>query len=308
MLEFMSAIRTRKAQASRLTKAGMVDLSEEMADFAFEGSDGLKLLVVELVQSEDYMPPLLPSVVTRLMKMANDPGVSFDEIEEVVASDAAIAGKIVATANSAFLSRGITIDSIRTAISRLGLLQIRDLAFHAALEAKVFKVPEYERMMQAERKHALGAAMLCRHICKMISIDPEMAFMCGLLHDIGKPVAIGVIAEALKKNKKALPQTEEVNKLLVEVHTEIGERVTRLWKLPSAIVEAVSLHHHPWEKGSLHQLAAVVEVADLCCRHAGIGRPVDRVSIMDHKIFFDLNLQIQDVETLLNYAEELVPV
>ena len=132
-----------------------------------------------------------------------------------------------------------------------------------------------------------------------------MAFLCGVLHDIGKPIALGIIADWCRIKGHAQPPVADFRYQLDEIHAEVGRQIIGLWKLPEVIIDAVGFHHYPLKKGVLHQMAGVTAVADLCCTHAGIGRPRRTIEVMSEKTFFDLNLNPNDAEKLLHEAETI---
>lgn len=268
-------------------------------------TESLKELILMATGAPDYNPPMLPDSVTKLMELSSNPNVDYAEIERLVSAEPIIAAKIITTANSALFTRGIPIDSIRTAISRLGLMQIRDLAYAAAINAKIFRVPQYQAYMEDQKRHAMGAAMLSGKACAIIGLNPDMAFICGLLHDIGKPIALAIVADWCRMKKRPYPNIEELKGPIHELHTSVVARVCALWSLPPLVVQAVQRHHQTMVRGELDQMAAVIAVADLGCRHAGIGRESRRVRVMEERAFFDLNMTPDQAKELLDYSLEL---
>ncbi len=268
-------------------------------------TETLKDLITQATGAPDYTPPMLPDSVTKLMKISSNPNADFDEIEKLVSSEPTIAAKVLATANSALFSRGLPIESIRTAMTHIGLTQIRDLAFAAAVNAKIFKVQQYQTYMEDQKRHALGAAMLSSKVCKLLGLNSDMAFICGLLHDIGKAISVAIVADWCKKKNRPYPDIEELKGPVHELHTSVIARVCSLWELPQVVTKAVERHHQPMVRGELNQMAAVVAVADLGCLHAGIGRRAESVEIMDEKTFFLLNMSPQQAKEILDYSIEL---
>ncbi|RME27130.1 MAG: HDOD domain-containing protein [Deltaproteobacteria bacterium] len=283
------------------THCGVVELEQDQLPLQYL----LDQLLEDALSDRNFKLPMLPAVVARLMELANDPNVSFEEVEKAISSDAVMAGKILAVANSAYFSRGIPITSLRSAISRLGLVQVRDIAFRVALETKVFKNPTYESFMQRERKHAIGAAMICRKVCEMVGLEQDLAFLCGLLHDVGNAVAASLLVASRKDRNEKLPAPERLMEALAPVHADYGSRIIHHWKLPLTIEMAVGLHHGYETREGPHQMALAVAVADLACRHAGIGRKRAEVEPLKHKEFFDLNLSVEQAQDVIAFAEEV---
>jgi putative nucleotidyltransferase with HDIG domain len=265
----------------------------------------LKHHVLHAINGADYKAPVLPDAVSKLMSMASAPSVSFQQVETVIASDPSFAAKIVGKANSAYYSRGTPIDSLSTAIARLGLNELRDLAMQTAVNAKVFNVPEYTDWMVRERRHAFGTALLCKEICRLVGANKDLAFLCGLLHDLGKPISLELTVEWAKKNKKPLPIEAELQPLLDQIHPAVGAKVTRLWQLPNDIVEAGEFHHAPINKEKLVRMAAVVYVADVSCQIGGIGRPKAEVDLAEDEIVNELRMGPNQIKELLTDVERI---
>ncbi|NOZ85586.1 MAG: HDOD domain-containing protein [Deltaproteobacteria bacterium] len=262
----------------------------------------LRQLIVRSIQSPGYKPPMLPRVAQDLMRLANDPKTNFNQVEKVLSMDQAMTAKIVKIANSALFSRGTEVRSLKTAVARLGLVRIRDISFQVVSEARLFRVKEYQPVLNAEMAHARSVAILAREVCSMLFIEKNMAFLCGLLHDVGKAIAFGIVADWAKKKKRPLPEPELLYYALERNHAAIGAGVVETWDLPPIISNSVRLHHEPFQKGSLNQMAAAVAIADMCSVHAGIGRPATSLSQDKLKIFYAMNMNPEQVKKIIDYS------
>ena len=103
--------------------------------------------------------------------------------------------------------------------------------------------------------------------------------MAALLHDIGKflldeamPKSFDTLLEQAKAGKTSFCQVEQAN--LGVDHTILAKRFAQKLRLPSDIILGLWLHHS--HTGAISQMpqariAAVVELADIIVRRAGIG-------------------------------------
>ena len=215
--------------AERLPTA---DLSHKVAD-AKKAHDRLSTAALDLkraVEAQDFQPPLLPEVAVRLTELSGTRFVSADGIEKIVARDPAVAGKVLARANSAHASRGVQIQSLRLAITRLGVHEVRDLAFELVARSRLFTVAEHAARMRELLDAAQAAGVLARAVCSSVGLELDLAYLCGLLHDMGEAIILGLCSDAARQHRVAIP--DELRQGLIErFHSAVGARV---WSLVRA--------------------------------------------------------------------------
>ncbi|MDJ0762258.1 MAG: HDOD domain-containing protein [Myxococcota bacterium] len=261
--------------------------------------------VMRELGSETYQPPLLPEVALSLSEMANQRDVSIREVENAVSRDPAVAARVVSVANSAFYSRGTPIRSLRSAITRLGLAEIRDVAFQVVAQTRIFRVRGYGDHMRRLFSAAQAAGLIARKTCQMLRFESEMAYLCGLLHDMGEAIILSVIAEAQREKRAALPELTTLRPVLDLLHATAGARVCSKWGLPELITDAVRHHHSPQKSETSSQMATVVAIGDILLAHAGIGCEKKPVVPLEEPMFYRVNLTPPDVEALIEYAEAI---
>ena len=140
--------------------------------------------------------------------------------------------------------------------------------------------PRIPRLLSAYL--ALGAA-----ICGPPAIDREEAFLCGLLHDIGKALIdqLDVFSSATMIGllDYGCPPVYAENLLIGCDHGMAGGDIAAYWRLSARQVEAIRYHHQPervgsplahllylveWRLGHLEDLPSAHRV-DLCMRSTG---------------------------------------
>lgn len=290
----------------RSSEMQVVDLSDEHEQDQKKQERILQtaLAAKRVIEGQGFRPPLLPEVAMKLTELSGRKDATFAAVEKIVASDPAVAAQVMSRANSAFFSRGSAITSLRVAVTRLGLAEVRDIAFELVARAKLFRVPEFSERMRDLLDQAQAAGLLARETCRMMSLEPELAFLCGLLHDMGEAIILGVVADLQRGGAEPMP-LETRQELVARYHGPIGAKICELWKLPTCIGDAVANHHAPEKSTHPAQMAKVVAVADRLLEHAGLGVPARPASPMSEPLFYALNLRPDQVQYLLGAAEKL---
>ncbi len=252
---------------------GLVELAED--EIPPSAAELLRSLG-ETFASPQYRPPVLPRAATELLALANNCATPVAKIVELIESDPMLAARVVSRANSAAFSAGQPSRTLREAVSRLGLNRLRDIVVEAAVSLRVFRVPAYQPTMERLRTHATATAEIARVVCRYATVDGELAFLAGLLHDIG---VAGVLIALAERPKNEQPDATLLRYALDQAHAQASERMAQLWQLPPELA-LVGRHHHELLVGRhVHPLSAVVAVAEEEALQRGAGLPdVDRPS------------------------------
>src|SRR5262249_14640396 len=126
--------------------------------------------------------------------------------------------------------------SLETANERL---ERANLSFAVALVATLDARDRYTA------GHSEAVAMYARDIAGEMGCDPseeQLVDLCGLVHDIGK---IGLPAGLLEKPGVLTPD----ERLLMEAHSVIGERILANVEDYAEIAVIVRHHHERWDGG-----------------------------------------------------------
>lgn len=203
--------------------------------------------------------PVLPDIVFKVRKAAEDEAVGFLKLAKLVQTDPGIAARLIHVANSAMYGTN-KVDSCQDAISRLGLRLVRDLVLSLALEAiyRSKSAAITQRLKQAWEHNVYVAAISYVISDHTRGVDRDRAMMAGLVHDIGKLPVLYYAADnkVLRENAKVL----EV--VLSKLAGRLGQAVLRKWRFTDEMV-AVPEACRVWKRdtGEEADLADVVLVA-----------------------------------------------
>ncbi|WP_293267471.1 HDOD domain-containing protein [Neptunomonas sp.] len=217
--------------------------------------------------------PMLPGVLFQLMKLNSDDDEFYDQVHSLAKTDPPLASFILSYANSAASSPNNAITSLQAALTRVGSQTIVNLITTLSV-SKVFvpSHPEHKLIW----KHSIETAMIASFISKIThhhDVDPEMAYMCGLLHDIGRFVLFQFAPTALDQtdaqgwgSANELPLVEK--QILGTSHSEIGYIACQKLHLPN-IVSSVVRHHHNYDicendkaPQAFRELVLIIQFAD----------------------------------------------
>jgi putative nucleotidyltransferase with HDIG domain len=218
--------------------------------------------------SDSYTPPHLPRAATEILALSRRPDMRIDDVVKLLEEDGMLAGKVLKVAASPAYAGTARLTSLRQAVVRLGIANLRDIVFEVAMKMTVFRAPGLEQLLDQVWKHCRTTAYISRIVCRYASLDAELAFLCGLLHDIGAAGAIMLLAADKRVDANA-PQTLDA---IRAVHLQAGETMTRRWGLDFDIQHAVGHHHHL--EDPIHPMAAVVCIAEGTA--AGLGFKVPK--------------------------------
>jgi putative nucleotidyltransferase with HDIG domain len=216
--------------------------------------------------------PAYPAVALRALRVAAREDSSFGALAAIAGEDQVMAGSLIAAANSCLYGAAARIGSIGHAMTYIGLEETRRILMAASMR-RTFASSTAAELWRYSLKTARWCEAAARH---MKGVEPEVAFLAGLVHDIGRlgilhyPGEVGVsLARLLERGCD--PVFAEVF-LFGTAHSGIGADILTHWKFPEEIVEGVRWHHRPERSES--PAASLLFLADAYCSETfGAGSP-----------------------------------
>jgi putative nucleotidyltransferase with HDIG domain len=263
----------------------------EIAQRAIEVASPAELAIVkhvnERLEKGDFPTPVLPDTHLRVLDIINRPNAAIQDITQCVKTDAVVATEVISLVNSAAFMPAMPIRDLNRAIVHVGIKRVRSLMLGVAMRLTVFRKADAERGKQLWN-HSLATAVLAREIARAGRVDVDEAFLAGLLHDIGKTVILGIVADEERRSNGIRIPAPLLWKLLEEGHTAVGVQVARAWHLSGSLADAVSNHHRV--QATSHPMVATAALADDVCRVLGVGVPPMRIKFQDHPAFESLGM------------------
>lgn len=197
--------------------------------------------------------PAYPAVAHRIFQLIESPDPDMNELVRTISQDPSTSVQILKVANSPLYSRGHEVCSIRDAVVRLGPREIADIAVAVStrtlfdLESRA-SYEQFQGVWNGLWHHSMTSAFAAAWLAAELKLPrQESAFMCAILHDIGKTIALRAITALIMAGELSLPDDEAwVAQLLEETHVDLGGEAALLWGLPSHITR-ICLEHHNTE-------------------------------------------------------------
>ncbi|MCM0606881.1 MAG: HDOD domain-containing protein [Xanthomonadaceae bacterium] len=230
--------------------------------------------------------PTLPIVATQVSEMINDPHASSEEIADLLKKDQSLTAKILKLANSSYYSIPGGVTDIHKALTYLGFNTLSQLVLSVSVVGLFKEKGEVKFSFSDFWKHALGVAVTAEVLAKHSGkLKPEVAFTCGLLHDVGKLVLYtlepGLFSQTVAQAKEQSLSFIEVEKAMdLPTHVELGEAAVKLWKFPNVIGLAIKHHHDEYKSlaqlpESHRMMCQVVWISNQYCVTQKIGNSAD---------------------------------
>ncbi len=192
------------------------------------------------------IPPVLAAL---LAELENDTSATAS-VARIINNDVSLTARLLRAANSAFYKRQFEISTVEKAVSVLGTKAVRALALSVSLfditnSAHLPELIDFKEFWQ----HNLEVAIISQKLAGEVKCcQPEEAFVCGLLHDLGLLFFIQECHDeysgVLKKMNTGQELEAAEKEALGTSHSEVGTIIASIWRLPGVICESIANHHH----------------------------------------------------------------
>jgi putative nucleotidyltransferase with HDIG domain len=223
----------------------------------------------------------MPESSIRILQLLTNSNFRMEQLIKLIKQDAAIAARIITVVNSAAYARSNRITQLDRATVYLGVNTVKEIVAATTVEAlcKPGVIGKYTT--RDLWHHSVGVAVLSREFAlRSKAVDPELAFLAGILHDIGLLLAT---QSELETSEEVFLDAEDQKIHFTEVekgyfgfnHCELGGQLAAAWKFPEEVSAVINWHHSPHDApGKFRQLCTHVFIADTLCAKAAVGFPL----------------------------------
>ena len=261
--------------------------------------------LVERIDKDRIELPVLPQVAGRIMALAHDPSADAARLSALIHQDQALAAHVLRIANSPAYMPRTPIASLQHAVAMLGVNQLSEIAVTVSLKSGAVKIPGHEADIRQLWRHALASGAYAKEIARMRRYNVESAYLCGLLHAVGKPVVLKTVT-AIAADLHVPLGPDTIHAFLDGYHARVGSLIAAEWALPPQVAAAIA-YYFIYEQAPSHQQEAMMTcLADRLATYILIPDFFDGSTLRDHSVFADLNLYPNDVDTLLSLKEKIL--
>lgn len=246
---------------------------------------------VELILQQLDELPTLPAVAVRVLQITRDDNSSAGDVIRLIESDPSLTTRILKLVHRSDLGVRGDVSSVDRAVKLLGFDAVRS----AVLAVSVFDTFRTSTAGGASKfsredfwKHCVAVACCAELLAielkkvygKEAGVDPSDAFVCGLLHDLGKVALDAALPKSFSRVVEAADllrgNIADVERQVIGIdHMVVGKRLAERWSLPASIRECIWLHGHMPSAlpGTVQhpRLVNLVTLADAIVREQHLG-------------------------------------
>lgn len=215
--------------------------------------------------------PAMPANAQKAFKVASDPKADLRELQDVIESDESFSSRIIKIANSVYYDRGKTAKTVPEALVIIGLSEAKTF-LSSSYMSEFFSQTHGLRALLWH--HNIAVAILAKWINSITNtLDQDLAFLAGLMHDIGKLIMhmrLGQDYEKILERSTALGSVEAEVEQFPFDHTDVGLYLAEEWRFSEELKRAIKLHHGKTQPNTIEWL---VKFADTVCHVLGIAHP-----------------------------------
>lgn len=247
---------------------------------------------------------LLPDVAVHILNNPMQDDTNIQELSALIQRDQVLAASVLRVVNSAAFLGDKRVTSLRQAVTRLGLVALRELVLAAVFKSRLFNVPSYEAYLQDIWQVSAITAAYAREVATACAGDVETAFLCGLLHNVGKPailLALIDLGREVPTNVGCVALLEAVPDLQLRA----GVMIADTWKLPDEIKTAIAFQDR-WEEAPTDaSLAKTTALAKLLTHNLLFPGSSDEKSIHTLPLCQSLGVKEESVTHLLSLQDKV---
>jgi putative nucleotidyltransferase with HDIG domain len=238
------------------------------------GSRDVMQEIDEYIDKAEHLVPA-PPILPQLIPLLNRTDVDNRRIVDLIAYDTSLTASVLRVCNSAFYSRGVPIDNLLSAVTRLGsreVYQIVVLTVGAmfSIGQRGYGIEECDLW-----QHSVTTAVAAQLIAREAGEDENTVFTAAILHDVGKIILSASMSNCYETFVQAIERGDSLINAEKDNfgchHAEVGARLLERWNLPIHLADAVHHHHQPLAAGEHQRLTACVHLGNSIAYLMGYG-------------------------------------
>ena len=243
--------------------------------------------------------PLLPGVAAEVLSSSLDDKSNAGRLADLITQDQALATHLMRVVNSPAFRGATEIVALQQAIARLGMERIREIALTVSLKGTLILPGPYEYLIERAWVHGLRTGLWAKEIARGARKNVEMAYLCGLLHNVGTPMVVNRVYE--------LDQTlteRDILELIDRFSSEAGLVVARSWHLPQAVANTIAFFGQFDQAGEFEGQVAITDAAHYFAQ-CQLAESLELDMLQSHPAIQHLNFYPDDIERLAEHGPRI---
>lgn len=203
---------------------------------------------------------------------------SSDAVAKLIGKDLVLTARVLKVANSSFYGMTGRIGTVRDALVILGFSTVGNLVVAMGFASRYASATHSHAGLRGFWQHGMLVAACAASLARRSGAEEGVAYVGGLLHDIGKLVLASAFPHSYGEPVPAgLRALHGENVLAIERarfgtdHAALGGLVAGRWRYPDSICAALRDHHSHDPQASLAKLIACADRVAHAFEQAGYG-------------------------------------
>jgi len=235
----------------------------------------------------------IPDNIIRTLTLLEDTNFDYTEVTDLIGRSPAMAGEFIKIINSSFYSPVVAIGDLKSALHRLGQAKVKALLYLYSSSINFTDGKVFNSVAISVVEHSYATGIVASYLSQRFYSNPDIAFLAGLLHDIGKLSIIRTINDThdLPADFPFEVTEDAFEKIFPQLHEQAGKYIAAHWKLNRHVAQAIRHHHDlkprrfsgDGEYELTTDLCQLICLSDTITRVLGKGRPLNEaVNIFEH--------------------------
>jgi len=262
-------------------------------------------LINQRIDSGNIRLPILPKVAGKVITLTNNSSIDFKELSSLIQQDQILAGHVLKIANSPTYIGTTQVTTLQQAATRLGSKILAEITLSVSLKSDLFIVTGYERLIDELWNHSLATSLYGNEIAKVKNISSDIIFIVGLLHSVGMPMVLQLIAEFSSRHKIA--QNNDITKRLIAEFSPVFTKIIlKKWDLPE-IIQFSIIHYNSYKTTKKYQNeCALAYLANILSVWMYDEKSFHASKLMNDPVLKLLELDSSDMDELLEKKEFII--
>ena len=266
----------------------------------------------DIVEQINLLAPI-PAIASQIMTKSEDPKSSLSDIADLIVNDPALTANLLKICNSAYFGLPRKVESVKDAVSWIGMDQIVELVLTNSVSDNFNKGLEGYGLGEGELwRHAVTSAHVAKGLAHRFGVSQNKHFIytAALLKDIGKLILGRFVAFSAEKinilvHSQGYSFNDAEKNVIGMNHEELGAMVGEKWSFSEKQIYIIR-HHHLTDESARQDLeTTLIYLADIICMMMGICTGTDGLSYRFYSDVLErINVSEKDLQGIIAETSE----